>query len=449
MRVLFVILGEAFRTGGQNSRVTGKPESYNEQIQACKSHIRLFEYIQSKMNASVDTFIETYPTQYNNDLYLIYKDYVKDRYEHADKIGITGLFKHAISRADVMSYDFVFYLRIDLCLKDKFNSLVCFNENKIIFPFICFTFNNNDKIGKYPRVCDTFIIFPKKHFNVFQNIDIGHHSWIYLMENNNICLKQIDTMIHTYHDSDSEKDMNPLYYIVNRPQRDLTYNDSTLLFNKYNYGITKILVVGTKQTGSTLLFNLIIKLYESKGKNVQSGWCIDPTKFNSESVDILIDKRHVCELEFLEHYDFVFLPLRNPLDSAMSANARFNVPYRNSCYENIDLFEKYKDKSDFIFRYEDYSAYIVKEIAKLLHISVDLQTILNIMVELENMKNSKTIVEKDDHTNEYYRKTLLSRHHNTSNGMINKYVYLMDTNVRNNLLNDQKILDFLVKYKYV
>lgn len=449
MRVLFVILGEAFRTGGQNSRETGNPKSYNAQMEACKSHIKLFEYLQTKMKTAIDVCIETYPTQYNYELYKIYKKYDKYKYEHNNKIGITGLFKHAISRIPINSYDFVFYLRIDLCLKDKMLSLVRFDENKILFPFICFTIHDCDKIGKYPRVCDTFMIIPKKHFNIFKQIEIDHHSWKHLMEKNNLCLKQIDTMIYTYHDSDSQKDLNPLYYIANRPQCPKSYNNEKQLFNKYNYGVTKVLVVGTKQTGSTLLFNLLIRLYESKGKKVKSGWCIDPSSYDLDSIDVLIDKRHDCNPAHLEYYDFVFLPLRNPLDSAMSAYARFQVPFRESCYENIDLFELYHDKSDFIFKYEDYSAYIVKQIAKLLHISIDLHSILNIMVELENMKNSKAIVEKDDHTNEYYRKTLLSQHHNTCNGMINKYVYLMDRNERTKLLNDQKILDFLVKHKYV
>lgn len=172
-------------------------------------------------------------------------------------------------------------------------------------------------------------------------------------------------------------------------------------------------------------------------------------KYDLDSIDVLIDKQHDCNPTHLEYYDFIFLPLRNPLDSAMSAYARFQVQLQESCLENIDLFELYYDKYDFIFKYEDYSAYIVNQIANLLHISIDLTSILNIMVELENMKNSKSIVEKDDHRNEYYRKTLFSQHHNTCNGMINKYVYLMDRNERTKLFDDKKILGFLVKHKYV
>jgi hypothetical protein len=38
-------------------------------------------------------------------------------------------------------------------------------------------------------------------------------------------------MINTYHDSDSEKDFNPLYYIVNRAQSTVWHSEG-LLFDK-------------------------------------------------------------------------------------------------------------------------------------------------------------------------------------------------------------------------
>ena len=44
----------------------------------------------------------------------------------------------------------------------------------------------------------------------------------------------LDTMINTYHDSDSAKDYNPLYYIVNRPENKIHHSEG-VFFNKYAF----------------------------------------------------------------------------------------------------------------------------------------------------------------------------------------------------------------------
>ena len=41
-------------------------------------------------------------------------------------------------------------------------------------------------------------------------------------------------MIHTYHDSDSYKDYNPLYYIVNRPESKETHSNG-YIFDKMRF----------------------------------------------------------------------------------------------------------------------------------------------------------------------------------------------------------------------
>ena len=40
-------------------------------------------------------------------------------------------------------------------------------------------------------------------------------------------------MLNTYHDSDSWKDWNPIYYIVNRPENN--HHTTKETFNKYNF----------------------------------------------------------------------------------------------------------------------------------------------------------------------------------------------------------------------
>lgn len=59
---------------------------------------------------------------------------------------------------------------------------------------------------------------------------IGHETWYYLIQKG-LTYDDMNTMINTYHDSDSEKDFNPLYYIVNRAQSTVWHSEG-LLFDK-------------------------------------------------------------------------------------------------------------------------------------------------------------------------------------------------------------------------
>ena len=53
------------------------------------------------------------------------------------------------------------------------------------------------------------------------------------MKNTDLTYDDLDTMINTYHDSDSSKDYNPLYYIVNRPENIIWHREGHI-FNKHN-----------------------------------------------------------------------------------------------------------------------------------------------------------------------------------------------------------------------
>ena len=49
----------------------------------------------------------------------------------------------------------------------------------------------------------------------------------------NLKYDDLDTMLRTFHDSDSAKDFNPLYYIVNRRQSHVHHTKD--IFNKYSF----------------------------------------------------------------------------------------------------------------------------------------------------------------------------------------------------------------------
>lgn len=215
----------------------------------------------------------------------------------------------------------------------------------------------------------------------------------------------------------------------------------------------KISIVGTEQTGSTRLFNLIRLIYESKGKTVYSGWKITNKQIEAldSKYDVIISKAHDCGYDYINSYNIKLLPIRNIIDSAISAAARANNYsidfYKGHCNMNIRLFNKFKEKCDFIFRYEDYNVHYIKQLCSVLNVTLNNNEIIGIMKILENMHKSKDIVKKDNHRNELYKKTLLSQDHNTSDGKTNKFVNLQN-DVLTNLLNEQNIYTFLEEQKY-
>jgi hypothetical protein len=83
--------------------------------------------------------------------------------------------------------------------------------------------NNN------PRVSDIIIHIPNKYFSKVFGEPIVHDMW-YNLTKKGLSKKDMNIMLNKYHDSDSAKDYNPLYYIVNRP---IKYNhNNNNNFNK-------------------------------------------------------------------------------------------------------------------------------------------------------------------------------------------------------------------------
>ena len=132
-------------------------------------------------------------------------------------------------------------MRIDLFLKDKFFEIFNPYSDKILFPSVCF--KPTHKCGLHPRVNDTMMFIPKKYFNFIKKFNIktsvkntrglSHNSWHDLIVLHKLSYDDLDMMLNTYHDSDSAKDFNPIYYIVNR------YVENTHrtkeIFDKYNF----------------------------------------------------------------------------------------------------------------------------------------------------------------------------------------------------------------------
>lgn len=229
---LFIIIGESFRYGSQTTRITGIPQSYDEQINASKSHLYLCLYLERKYNLKPSIYFATYNTEYNNELLNIYSNYLIGHKIYKDGvIGLSQLFINSINNININDYDFIFYLRIDLYLKYKLFEVFNPFWKTIHFPCICWkqysTLYGHNNI---PRINDTMLFVPNKFFSYLNNISIDHDLWHHFLKLN-IDSKDLDVIINTYHDSDSEKDYNPLYYIVNRPQTNV-WHSLNEIFNK-------------------------------------------------------------------------------------------------------------------------------------------------------------------------------------------------------------------------
>jgi len=234
MNGLIILIGESFRLGKQGTRNKGSKESYNEQIKACNSHIYFIEHIIKKFNMnSISLYISSYHTQFDNNLLSVYEKYLIGHNLYGNLIGLNNLFHNSINKIEnIEKYDFILYIRIDLFLKqpfvDIFNPLI----DKILFPTICFI--PHHKCGNDPRVNDMLLFIPKKYYKYIRNTVINHETWHNLIKNTDLTYEDIDTMINTYHDSDSCKDFNPLYYIVNRSKCSVFHSEGHI-FDKYNF----------------------------------------------------------------------------------------------------------------------------------------------------------------------------------------------------------------------
>lgn len=233
MNGLIILLGECFRSGTNNVN-RGKPECYNDQIKACNSHISFIENTIDKFKLnSMSVFISSYTTPYDNDLLTIYKKYLIGNNLYDNLMGLNNLFHKSIKNIEnIEQYDFVLYIRIDLFLKDKFTEVFNPTSQMILFPTICW--KKGYITHGHPRVNDMLLFIPKKYYNSINHINIGHDTWFLLMKYSQLKYDDLDTMIHTYHDSDTNKDFNPLYYIVNRGETKIWHSPDDI-FDKYNF----------------------------------------------------------------------------------------------------------------------------------------------------------------------------------------------------------------------
>ena len=231
MRGCILLFGESFRLGKQFTRNIGSEDSYQEQILASKSHLKFIQ----QLPLPVDVYLSSYTTKYTPELIQLYQGYLVYHKFYDSLIGQVALVQNTL-RMIQDKYKFILILRIDLFLKPYFSTVFNPSWDKIMWPSICFKPYHKTAHG-YPRVNDTMLFVPQKYFSYLSTLydsSDTHAQWEYLLEHSSLTVHDLDTMLPTFHDSDSNKDKNPLYRIVNREESTVHHNPGDI-FHKYNF----------------------------------------------------------------------------------------------------------------------------------------------------------------------------------------------------------------------
>ena len=270
MKGLILLKGESFRDGGQDSRKLATEEAYINQKKATKSHLLFLRKLLSQ-NVHVDLNITTYNTVYTDELLKWYSDEfniiracINDNATNFDQVTPIqdSLLSHVIntdsstSLPALNSYNFIFFLRFDCALKSKFINIFDLKWNTIRFPFVrkwqqVYDYSPSvhklNKIKEYisktnllyfPVVSDVLWYVPRKYidrlFNTSQPYAHPWHSgWADLITNYSLSFNDMDVMLNTMHQSNTQFGANPLYSLISR--NEYIGKDSNLeIFDKNN-----------------------------------------------------------------------------------------------------------------------------------------------------------------------------------------------------------------------
>lgn len=238
---LFVLVGGSFRLGNQGNTIIGDDESFEEQRLACLSHTAFLDSISEEVD--VNLLIVSYSTKFNDMLYEWYGKYNPKFVLLNDMIGGKNLFYRALEETKyLVDKDFVFFQRIDIILKKPFKDKIFFPLDKIMFSSVCWmtsfmdprhTPHHKTFATNRHRVNDMLLYVPKEFF-----VDLYDRKIILLHETCNLMseetYKHVSFYLDTYHDSDSNKDRNPLYKTANRGEASIWYSEG------YSLGIDPI-----------------------------------------------------------------------------------------------------------------------------------------------------------------------------------------------------------------
>lgn len=218
-----VLRGESFRTGGQNSRIKGQPTSVSDQLAAAQTHIQLAELLIAQ-GYEPHMYLSTYETPYSYQLIEVYKPYLR----HANIVkrlysSQQDMIYTAVSSVPINEYECVLIVRIDIAFKPAFFEAFSITD-KITFASVCW-YDGRKTRGGFPRINDMYYQFPKSQMQYLQKSQENRyaygHDFIEILRLPPITYR---FMTPFYYDSDSQKDWNPFYRIVNRPECETSHS---------------------------------------------------------------------------------------------------------------------------------------------------------------------------------------------------------------------------------
>jgi hypothetical protein len=219
-KCLVCIIGECFREGHNQSRITDTQYGYTQQKESTQSHINLINKIK-KLGYHVDIGINTYNTNYKNELLnwypnIIYSNFTNENYGYYQNVVHHSL-QNIFNNININDYQFIFIIRFDLFIKETLINIFNPNWSNIMYPFAVYM---EYSPFQFPFVSDTMCFIPKKYFNQIVNHTyhlLTHHCWRDLI-NNGFVLDDFDVMINTLHNPNTDTEKNPLYIINCRPE---------------------------------------------------------------------------------------------------------------------------------------------------------------------------------------------------------------------------------------
>jgi hypothetical protein len=350
-KILLIVSGESFRSGGQFSRVTGLEESIDNQIQAACSHVEFIQYLKNKYNIDTDIQLLTYSTPHNQILIQLYEsNLLKYNFYNmyfSDRTALTNSEK--IPEIND-KYDSILVIRPDIFLKDFFiKNFNPFSE-KICYPSMTWMtgsyYTIKDKIIA-PRVNDMMIFVPNEFFNqIYYEIGLKtYHEGIRDYLGHGIPVSKFDFMVKTLHDSDSAKDYNPLYRLVSRPESKKWLSYGYLINENFKPYETRVKLY------DFLDWNIFenteeIKSQYSMVKNIDNIW---EWWDNSESMVFYPHSKfnkfiNIIELDFSleENVLHIVNPTRYPAET-----------YWNFDKTKISFFDPYKNKTSIFYKITD------------------------------------------------------------------------------------------------
>lgn len=191
----------------------------------------------------------------------------------------------------------------------------------------------------------------------------------------------------------------------------------------------KVCIAGMTQVGSTRVYNILRLILEEVYGNVTSGYTTYVQK--TDNPHKVIKLHGEATPNTLSSFDFVFLPIRDPRDAAISylkrskRNKDINATV-NQIKENVGRFYRYASgqlpPNYMIVKYESYNIEMVTEIANFIGISLDASKIKDIYNQVENMFDLNLPSYNMQRKVFFNSKELLSPEHNTSGGASGKYL---------------------------